>query len=559
LNEGHTAFATLERARDFMHDNSCSFATARAATRAGNVFTTHTPVASGFDRFDTSIARAHLSAYADDLGLPVDELIGLGRVNANDESEPLCTAWLAMRMSGYANGVSRRHGQVSRHLFQVLYPRWPEAEIPVGHVTNGVHVPSWDSAAADALWTSACGEERWVGMMEDTARITACTDETLWALRAKSRAELVGFVRERLYHQLSSSGLRREVREAAHHVLDADTLTIGMARRFTEYKRPTLLLRDVKRFVRILSNVKAPVQIIVAGKAHPRDEEGKTFVRAWLDLVRRADVRMRAVFLADYDLRVAERLVQGVDLWINTPRPPWEACGTSGMKVLVNGGLNLSSLDGWWAEAYTPQCGWAIEGDGQDDGRDAERLYELLEREVVPSFYERDARGLPHSWLSRVRESMATLTPVYSANRALREYTDKYYVPAATAFATRSADHASVAQRIVDWEAMLRERFGGLRLSEMRVTTANGRHAFGVSVYLDSVDPDAVAVELYADGDPPARIVMRRDAALVGSRGYVYVADVEATRPTADFTPRIVPAHAAARVPSELELITWAR
>ncbi len=353
----------------------------------------------------------------------------------------------------------------------------------MGYVTNGVHVPSWDSPAAHELWVAACGEApSRLDSEEVERRIGERPDAELWAVRARSRADLVEFVRARLERQLATAGMSREDCETARRVLDPDALTIGLARRFTAYKRPTLLLRDPERLARLLKDTRRPVQIVVAGKAHPHDEEGKQLLRAWVSFARRADVRPHAVFLADYDLRVAERLVQGVDLWVNTPRPPWEACGTSGMKVLVNGGLNLSSLDGWWAEAYRPEVGWAIEGDGRDDDGDAAQIYRLLETEIVPAFYERDSSGIPRRWLTRVRASMGTLTPAYSAGRALREYTEGYYMQAAEECAARTADRGALGRSLASWEQTVRSHWEGLRFGEVRVTSERGRHWFAAAV-----------------------------------------------------------------------------
>jgi starch phosphorylase len=564
LNEGHATLAALERAREFMREGGHPFDVAVAATRVGNVFTTHTPVESGFDRFPRALVEAYLGAYVvDELGIALDAFLALGRARPEDSHEPLNMAWLATRLSGAVNAVSLRHEQVSRRIFQVLFPRCPEAEVPVGHVTNGVHVPSWDSADADTLWTTACGSERWQGTMEGVGPgIAACSDADLWAFRSSARARLVPFVRERLARQLAAAGVTGEPLAAAGRVLDRDTLTIGLARRFTDYKRPTLLLRDTERLARILRQSRRPVQVVVAGKAHPRDERGKALVQEWVRFARRGDVRGAAVFLADYDLKLAEHIVQGVDVWINTPRPPWEACGTSGMKVLVNGGINLSARDGWWAEAYRENVGWVLDGDGHDDDSDSARLYELLEREVVPSFYERDAQGVPRSWVTRMRASMASLTPTYSANRAVREYTERYYIPASKAFANRSVDGAQGAVRIAAWERAMREHWPSLRFGDVRVVTEPGHHRFEVTVYLEDVDPDSVSVELYADGEPdsgPVRVGMRRDAPLVGARGFVYVADVPDTRPSSHFTPRLTPLHREVAIPLEVPLLTWAR
>jgi len=554
LNEGHAAFVALERARQFAVEHDVSLDVALTATRAGNVFTTHTPVDAGFDRFDASFVEARLASYAAELGVSAEELVALGRATPDDRSERFCTAWLAARTSGVINGVSRKHGEVSREIFQVLFDRWPRADVPITHVTNGVHVPSWDSAEADNVWTKACGEERWIRV--NAPGLATASDEELWTMRARERANLVAFVREAVRRLLEAAVVDAATLDRAAHVFDADTLTIGLARRFTAYKRPTLLLRDTARLVSILTHADRPIQIVVAGKAHPRDEEGKSFVREWVEFARYGGARRHVVFLADYDLRLAERLVQGIDVWINTPRPPSEACGTSGMKTLVNGGLNLSSMDGWWAEAFSPEIGWAIEGDGRDDASDASTLYDLLENVVAPEFYDRDAAGIPRAWIARVRASMSTLTARFSAHRALREYASQCYSPATAAFARRSANGAEVARDLTAWRERLTARWKALRFGEVRVETREGRHFFVAPLHLDDIAPDEIEVELYAD-NPATRIAMRRLEPLLGAHGFSYAADVSADRAASDFTPRVIPKHPDASVPLELPLIHW--
>ncbi|HSE11656.1 MAG TPA: alpha-glucan family phosphorylase, partial [Rudaea sp.] len=368
LNEGHAALVVLERARRFMHHANTSFWEAWWATRAGNVFTTHTAVAAGFDAFPPSLVYKYSRNYVTDFDIPVRELLALGRRDPLDDNEPFNMTYLALRGCAQSNAVSRLHGEVSRRLFLDLYPRWPQHEVPVRHVTNGVHVPSWDSAWSDRVWTRACGKERWLGTVERLSEaIESIDDGTLWALAANQRRELVHYARDRLAWQFGQRGESpRHVAEAAQ-ILDPDTLTLGLARRFADYKRPNLLLSDRERLANLLRDPERPVQLIIAGKAHPDDEIGKQLIGAWLEFTRDPQVRNRAVFLEDYDMELAQRLVQGVDVWINTPRRPWEACGTSGMKVLVNGGLNFSELDGWWAEAYRPTYGWAM-GDSDADG-----------------------------------------------------------------------------------------------------------------------------------------------------------------------------------------------
>ena len=369
LNEGHAAFAVIERARAYMRRSGLSFWEALWATRAGNLFTTHTPVEAGFDRFPAEVLGKYpryLEAFLAEAGIALGELLALGRVRPDDAGEPFNMAYLAMRGSLLTFGVSRLHGHVSRRIFQPLFARWPEVEVPVGHVTNGIHVPSWDSPHADDLWTRACGKERWRGLPDELPPLVACLeDEELWAMAGEERQALIGNVRARLARQLGSRGYPPEIVAESANVLDPNVLTLGFARRFTGYKRPNLLLEDPARLARLLNDPARPVQLVLAGKAHPADQEGKQMIRDWIELAQRPEFRRRVVFLEDYDIALAQELVQGVDVWINTPRRPWEACGTSGMKVLVNGGLNLSERDGWWEEAYAPALGWAID-DGQE-------------------------------------------------------------------------------------------------------------------------------------------------------------------------------------------------
>lgn len=571
LNEGHAAFAVLERARSYMEDNRQPFDLALAITRAGNLFTTHTPVAAGFDRFAPNLMEKYFKSYAEnELAIRFQQLLSLGRRNRDrdDSSEPFNMAYLAIRGSGTVNGVSRLHGQASRRIFQVLFPRWPEAEVPVTHVTNGVSAPSWDSAEADRLWERACGKERWLGTMATVEKDLRCvSDSDLWQLRAQGRKSLVEYVRRLHARQLAGQGAPREDLDQAVQALDTDTLTLGFARRFASYKRPNLLLHDTQRLVNILTNRSRPVQIVLAGKAHPQDGDGQNMIRQWVEFSRRPEVRSRAVFLSDYDALMAEHLVQGVDVWVNTPRRPWEASGTSGMKVLVNGGLNLSELDGWWAEAYSPEVGWAI-GDGREHGDDpawdaaeAEALYRLLEGEVVPEFYTRDHRGIPRGWVARMRESMARLTPAFSTNRVVRQYTDSHYLPAAAAFAERAANRGALGAALLKWRGELAKHWSTLRFGSATVERQGEQFLFQVQVFLDDLDPEAVTVELYAEaqnGGAAVRHPLNRGARLVGStNGFLYTAQIPASRPAGHFTPRLIPRHSGALVPLEAPFILW--
>ncbi len=570
LNEGHAAFAVLERAREFMEETGQPFETALTTTRAGNLFTTHTAVPAGFDRFPAALIEQYAGAYAQRLGITLHDLLALGRLDPNNPSESFNMAYLAIRGCGAANGVSRLHGEVSRRIFAPLFPHWPEAEIPFGHVTNGVHMPSWDSEDADDLWTDACGKDRWLGAKDCLARnIRAVPDARLWQLRTHNRKALIEFARERLVRELAVGGEPADAVEGARHLFDPNALTIGFARRFATYKRPNLLLTDPDRLARLLTDPQHPVQLIIAGKAHPADQAGQNLIEQWVRFIRQPAIRPHATFLADYDMLLTEHLVQGVDVWLNTPRRPWEASGTSGMKVLVNGALNVSELDGWWAEAFTPDVGWAL-GDGHEHGEDpawdtaeASALYQILEQEVIPQFYNRDKDGIPTAWVARMRESMARLTPQFSASRTVREYTERYYLPACAAWQERAADKGALGARILGWRQALEQHWAAVRFGEVKVESTPDHHTFELQIFLDDLDPAALRVELYADGqngEGPVRQEMERVRPLVGSvNGYLCRGSVPASRPAADFTPRVIPHFPRVAVPLEARRILWQR
>jgi len=561
----------LERARSFMQETAQPFEVALAATRVGNLFTTHTAVTAGFDRFTPALIEQYLGGYAEQkLGIALHDLLALGRQNSNDSSESFNMAYLAVRGSGAVNGVSRLHGKVSRHIFLPLFPHWPEGEIPVGHVTNGVHMPTWDSAPADDLWTGVCGKGRWLGTNETMEQdIRRVSDSVLWKFRTDTCRSLVEYARGRLSRQLAVSGASPEAIDGAKHLFDPNALTLGFARRFATYKRPNLLLHDPERLLRLLTNPHCPVQLIIAGKAHPADEEGKALIQQWVHFIRRPETRPHVIFLSDYDMLLTEHLVQGVDVWINTPRRPWEACGTSGMKVLVNGGINLSELDGWWAEAYTPEVGWAL-GDGQEHGDDpawdaaeAVTLYERLEREVIPEFYTRDESGIPTAWVKRMRESMARLTPRFAADRAVREYTEQHYLPASAAYRNRAANKGAVGRQVVDWQHAVDQKWGSLRFGDLRVETNEDHHVFEIEIFLSDLGKNSVRVELYADGingGDPVRQEMKWARLLPGaSYGCLYHATVPAARPAGDYTARVTPHCDGVAVPLEDARILWQR
>lgn len=571
LNEGHAAFAILERAYDFMKETGQSFDVAMATTRAGNLFTTHTAVAAGFDCFSSMLIEHYLGEYADKkLGITRNQLLALGRMDPANQSENFNMAYLAIRGSGAVNGVSRLHGKVSRHIFEPIFPKWPTEEVPVGHVTNGVHMPTWDSKEADEIWTEACGKDRWLGMCTTLEQgIRSVSDEKLWEMRTSANKALIEFTREQFSRQLISSGYSQDSIEQAKHVFDPNVLTLGFARRFATYKRTNLLLHDPSRLLQLLTNPKFPVQLIIAGKAHPADQQGQDLIKEWMEFILHNSIHPPIVFLSDYDMHVSEHLVYGVDVWINTPRRPWEACGTSGMKVLVNGGINLSELDGWWAEAYTPEVGWAL-GDGNEHGDDpswdaneAEQLYNILEKEVIPEFYNRDEKGIPVSWISRMRESMAQLTPLFSADRAVREYTVQHYLPAAEAYIDRTANNGEKGRLITDLIHTLEQNWNSMSFGEVNIKTIEKVHAFDVQVFFNNLDPNTVQIELYAigmNGQGPLVQTMERGISIENAaNGYHFNVSVDASRPASDYTVRAIPHLPDVSVPLEVSKILWQR
>ena|SRR5665213_3512426 len=568
MNEGHAAFLVLERVRDFMKENGMSFEEALAITRVGNLFTTHTAVAAGFDHFTPSLMWQYFSVYAkDELGIDFNDLLALGRENPFNSSENFNMAFLAIRGSGAVNGVSRLHGEVSRHLFENLFPRWPKDEVPVGSVTNGVHMPTWDSEIADKIWTQFCGKNRWKGELETLEHnISGISAKDLWQLRTISRGNLVSYVRKRFERQETVSGNSPEIIEAAKQIFNPNTLTLGFARRFVPYKRPNLLLHDPERFIRILTNPAYPVQLVIAGKAPPFDESGKALIRQWVEFIQQHNLFKHVVFLSDYDMSLTEHMVQGVDVWINTPRRPWEACGTSGMKVLVNGGINLSELDGWWAEAYSPEVGWAI-GDRQERGEDpdwdaeeAGALYYLLEQEVVPAFYTRNERGLPGQWIEKMRQSMATLTPRFSANRTVREYTQKYYLPGAANYLKRASNNGASGKQIVNTRRELLKKWSGIRFGNLSIDNSKGGYVFHLPILLNDIKPENILIELFAEGingAAPEKVIMQLDSNSADAEEQIFYAHVSTKRPEGDYTARILPHYGGISVPLEDNLILW--
>jgi glycogen phosphorylase len=570
LNEGHAAFAVLERAYSFMKKTGHPFEIALAATRAGNLFTTHTAVPAGFDRFPPSLIEKFLTNYAEKkLKITVKELFALGRQNPDDSQEYFNMAYLALRGSGAVNGVSRLHGKVSRHIFAPLFPHWPEDEIPIGSVTNGVHMPSWDFKESDDLWTEYCGKDRWLKSTETMEKsINEIPDNKIWEMRKAGRTSFIEYARKRLSLQLAVTEESEEKVKLAKSIFDPNVLTLGFARRFATYKRPNMLLNNPERLLNILMNSKRPVQLVIAGKAHPADLPGQALIKQWNQFIKNTNAFSHVVFLSDYDMLLTEQLVKGVDVWINTPRRPWEACGTSGMKILVNGGLNLSELDGWWAEAYTPDVGWAL-GDGKEHGDDtawdaaeASTLYDLLEQKIIPEFYERDNRDIPVAWVKRIRQSMAKLTPQYSSNRTVREYTEKYYLPLAMNYFNRVQNSGDLSKKIVECEKEASTHWNGIKFGDLKVETQGNQYRIEVQVYLNGMTQNELKVELFLegmDGKPSLHYEMKCLQKAVEAKASVYSAFVPSERPSNHYTPRVVPNNNNVSIPLEMSQILWQR
>jgi starch phosphorylase len=439
LNEGHSAFATLEFTRLLMEETGADFWTAAQEVAQSTVFTTHTPVAAGHDRFPPAMADEHLGPLRRSLNISKPEFMGLGRVNPRDDGEHFCMTVLAFKMSRWANGVSAVHGRVSRKAWQDLWPHHREDEVPVGHITNGIHVSTWVAPAMQDFYSRHLARD-WKSQLTDPnlwARIDEVDDAEFWETHRIVKAALVEFVRREVSEHRRRVGMTPELIAAADKALDPDALTIGFARRFATYKRGNMIFHDMARITRLLTDAKRPVQLVFAGKAHPADVPGQAILRQVYEATLRPELLGRVIFVEDYDMNVARHLVQGVDVWLNNPRRPLEASGTSGQKVLMNGGLNLSVLDGWWAEAWDGLNGFAIsEGrthtsPEEQDRRDCASLYRVLEEEVIPLYYDRDDRGVPRGWIRRVKRAFKTMGWRFCTDRMLMDYTRECYLPAA--------------------------------------------------------------------------------------------------------------------------------
>jgi len=517
MNEGHSAFLALERTRILM-ESGLSFDEAKELVIASNVFTTHTPVPAGNDRFSYELIRKYFGSYVPKLGINMEDFLKNGEepVDVNDRSKGVnfCMTVLALHFAAYDNGVSKLHGTVSRDMWKWMWPELDTNEVPISAITNGVHARTWISFDMASLLDRYLGP-RWVDNPWDHdiwKRVKDIPSSELWHTHERRRERLVAFVRGKLRAQLERRGFKGGELEAANEVLDPGALTIGFARRFATYKRATLLFSDLERLTKILSNRERPVQIIFAGKAHPRDDEGKELIKEIVRISRRPELRRHIVFLEDYDMITARYLVQGVDVWLNNPRRPLEASGTSGMKVCFNGGLNLSILDGWWDEAYNGENGWAI-GEGEDytevadpvyqDNVEGKALYQLLEDNVTPLFYTRASDGHSKGWVEMMKNSMMSNCPVYNTNRMVQEYVSNFYVAGAEAFEKLSQDEFNGAKDLAQWKKKINASWDKIKVLDVKEPVTSKEllrdEAFAIEAFVDlgKLAPEDVIVSVY--------------------------------------------------------------
>jgi starch phosphorylase len=582
MNEGHSAFLALERIGRVMREKGATFEVASEACSAGNIFTTHTPVPAGNDAFAPDLVKRYLEPYRAALGISEEDLLGLGRFSPNDGVAPFSMPILAIHTADHYNGVSKLHGEVSRRMWKQLWPDIPDHEIPIQSVTNGVHTASWVSDELGALFTRYVGP-RWAETPEDAEiweRVAEIPDAELWATHEHRRHRLVTLTRRWLRATAERRRASQAEIAACDEVLDPRALTIGFARRFATYKRAALLFTDVERVKRLLGDADRPVQLVFAGKAHPQDKGGKELIRTIVHESRDVNLRGKVVFIEDYDMRIARAMVSGVDVWLNTPRRPLEASGTSGMKAAANGALNASVLDGWWAEAWGDHgndVGWAIGrgeeyADSSGDAIEAEELYDLLEREVVPLFFQREARDrLPRAWIKRMKSAIAKLVPQFNTARMVREYAEKFYVPSIRLSHEMMDDKLSGATKLAAWKSRVRAAWPSVEIKEL-TTSSPSELKVGetmkvqATVQLGALSPADVAVELYhgptAGGHELARGAVVR-MALGGNGGvagtYRFVGEIPAHESGAHaFAARVMPWNASMSHPYETSLVRWA-
>jgi starch phosphorylase len=506
MNEGHSAFLALERSRLLMSEQAMSFDQALEATRTNNVFTTHTPVPAGIDMFDPSLVYEYFGNYCREHGIPFERFLELGRNGNREQGDRFSMAVFALSASSYRNAVSKLHAEVSQEMFQNLWPNLPVREVPVTPITNGVHLPTWLNGDFAQLYDGYLQPD-WRERYTETAvwdRVPEIPNNEVWEAHRKRKRKLVAFVRERLLQRGEQRRASKAELKRIFEMFDPDVFTIGFARRFATYKRATLLFRDRERLKRLVANEKMPVQIIIAGKAHPQDNPGKQYIREVVQFTRDPELSRYITFIEDYDIQVGRELVQGVDLWLNNPRRGEEACGTSGMKAAINGVLNFSILDGWFDEAFESSGGWAI-GDRSpytpdQDELHASYIYSVLENEIVPMYYLQREEGVPNAWIQRVKQSLMNLSPQYNCQRMIHEYTSLLYAPAHDGYAAVRRDGFQAAREKVTWMSQVDQVWDGVRIEDATPETGNSLLTgqtvlLRAGVYLNGLQPGDVRVE----------------------------------------------------------------
>lgn len=578
MNEGHAAFMTLQRIRDLVVNEKIPFSQAREAVKSASVFTTHTPVPAGNDVFPPEKMQYYFRSYCEEVGVSFDQFMELGRQNPHDKHEGFCMTVLALKMSTFANGVSKLHGEVARGMWNQIWSQIPREEVPVTSITNGVHIRFWISNELAGLYDRYLGPG-WVSNPEDQSvwdRMESIPDPELWRTHERRRERLVNFARRRLAAQIQRRGGSKTEMRAALESLDPEMLTIGFARRFATYKRGNLFMRDMTRLKRILMNPDRPLQIIIAGKAHPADTQGKELIRNIIHSCHDQDFRSHIIFIEDYDINVARYLVQGVDCWLNTPRRPMEASGTSGMKAAANGALNISVPDGWWCEAEgLGENGWSIGkgemyGDSEEqDYIESEALYDILENEVAPMFYQRGRDGLPREWIEWMKTAIRTICPVFNTNRMVQEYTDRFYLPATVRRNELRANNRDRSNALADWKDAVNKAWSKLKIEAMASGPTDGL-AVGshlpvwTDIRMGGLKPEDVIVEVYyGDLNPAGEVVHGRTAPMRfarkvdgGLHRFEGTVTCEKTGKQG-YTVRVIPYHMDLAQKHETMLIMW--
>ncbi|MDQ1327507.1 MAG: glycogen phosphorylase [Candidatus Poribacteria bacterium] len=579
MNEGHSAFLTLERISQFMTKHGLSFNEAKEIVSATNVFTTHTPEPAGIDIFYITLIEKYLTIHCNRLGISFNELLALGRQDPSNKDEWFSMAVLALRLASYRNGVSKLHGEVSRKMWNNMWPGVPENEVPIGYVTNGIHIRSWVSNDIEGLFDRYVGQ--WWAKDPSTVqiwdRIKRIPDDELWRTHERRRERLVAFARKWMQNRLERRGATQSEIIQAGEVLDPEALTIGFARRFASYKRAKLLMQDTERLANILCDKKRPVQIIYAGKSHPDDNRGKELIREIIHNSRLEEFKNHIIFLEDYDMNIARYLIQGCDLWLSNPRRLREASGTSGMKAGINGVLNISILDGWWYEAYKPEIGWAI-GNGEDYDNESEQsevesdaLYDILEKEVIPLFYDTGNNGIPRKWIARMKEAMVTICKQYNTDRMVNEYIMQFYHPCIKHWEALSENKFAITKQEAAWKSYIRQNWSSVRIDSVKMDEVSdirvgSQIAVIAKVYLGALKPEDVAVEIYEGNlDPHKRTIINAESIHMdfieshGNGNYTFKGVMRCNLSGLyGYSVRVLPKHDDPNMHYEPGLITWA-